>query len=70
MAHAQKQICIYSTMAEHEAILTQDKLLDAGVDVMLLNKKDSSYGTFGQIELYVPLMQVEKAKTILKILNE
>lgn len=64
------QVCIFTTNQEFEAILIQDKLIDANVDVVMLNKKDSSYQTFGQIELYVPVLQAEKAKTILKLLNE
>lgn len=50
--------------------MKQHQLLDANVEVILLHKKDSSYGTFGQIELYVPVLQVEKAKLILEKLNE
>lgn len=64
------QVCIFTTNQEFEAILIQDKLLDANVDVVLLNKKDSTYQTFGQIELYVPILQAEKAKTLLKMLHE
>lgn len=70
MSFAKGQTCIYSSNAEHDALIKQHRLIEAGLDVVLLNKKDSSYGTFGQIELYVPNLQVEKAKLILRKLNE
>lgn len=70
MSYSKDQVCIFTTSAEHEAYLVQDNLLMANVDVILLNKKDSSYGTFGQIELYVPVLQAEKAKLILKQMHE
>lgn len=70
MSFAKGQICIFSTVSETEAMLKQHQLLEANVEVILLNKKDSSYGTFGQIELYVPALQAEKAKLILKKLDE
>ncbi|MBK7129864.1 MAG: hypothetical protein IPM74_04820 [Crocinitomicaceae bacterium] len=70
MSFAKGQTCIYSTNSEHDALIKQHRLIEAGLDVVLLNKKDSSYGTFGQIELYVPVLQVEKAKLILSKLNE
>jgi len=70
MSFVLNQVCVFSTSAEHEAILVQDKLLMAGVDVILLNKKDSTYGTFGQIELYVPGIQAEKAKLLIQKLHE
>jgi len=70
MSFVKGQVCIYTTTSEPEAYMKQHQLLDANVEVILLNKKDSSYGTFGQIELYVPVLQVEKAKLILEKLNE
>ncbi|MBL7898581.1 MAG: DUF2007 domain-containing protein [Crocinitomicaceae bacterium] len=70
MSFAKGQVCIYSTDSEPEALMKQHRLLEANVEVILLNKKDSAYGTFGQIELYVPVLQVEKAKLILAKLNE
>lgn len=70
MSFAKNQVCIFSTSQEHEAHLMLDKLHDANIDVILLNKKDSAYGVFGQIELYVPFTQAEKAKILIQKLSE
>jgi ATP-dependent Zn protease len=62
-------------LLEREVIFKDDLIAIFGKrpwekEDILLHKKDSSYGTFGQIELYVPVLQVEKAKLILEKLNE
>lgn len=69
MSFSGNLICIYSTSQEHQAVLVEDKLHLANIEVISLNKKDSSYGTFGQIELYVPAAQEAKARTIIQAVS-
>jgi hypothetical protein len=57
---------ILSTTDEFEAYLVQGALEVEGIEVVLLNKKDSSYTHLGEIELYVKLVDVEKAKAIIE----
>ena len=61
---------IYSTTRESEAITLRDKLGIEGITATILNKKDSSYGTFGELELYVQPADEEKAKAIIGNPNE
>lgn len=71
MSYVGNQVCVYSAHAEQDAHAVQDKLLMANVDVILLNKKDTTYGTTdGKVELYVPLLQAEKAKLLIQKLHE
>lgn len=44
---------IYTTNLEHEAIIRKEVLEDHEIEVVLINKKDSSYVMIGEIELYV-----------------
>lgn len=63
-------VCIFTTTQEFEAVRVQEKLIEANVDAMLLKKGDAISQLMIQMEIYVPLLQVEKAKTILKVLND
>ena len=44
----------------------KDILSDNEIYSVILNKKDSSYLTFGEIELYVKKADFEKAKSIIE----
>jgi len=44
-------------------------LADNGIRGVVMNKKDSSYQTFGDIEVYVEIANLEKAKQVLEELN-
>ena len=46
--------------------LLQANLQSAGIPSWTINKKDSSYMTFGEIEVYVNTGNLEAAQTILK----
>lgn len=64
-------IKIFSTENPNTAEITKQILEENDVNVVLLNKQDSSYLMFGAIEIYVNEKQVEKAKNLLKdIQNE
>lgn len=64
------QVCIFTTTDELEGIRIQEKLLHASVEVLLLNKKAAEEKNPPRVELYVPILHVEKAKTVLKVLHE
>lgn len=57
---------IYSTAQEHMAMLIEDALRAEGIDVFVLNHKDSAYTVLGQIELYVTPENEEAAKRIVE----
>ena len=59
-----KQV-IFRTHEDHLARLIVMKLEEEGMQVFYINKKDSSYNNFGQIELYVQREDVVKAKYII-----
>lgn len=57
---------IYSTTEEHMAVLIEDTLRSEGMEVFVLNHKDSAYTVLGQIELYVTPENEEAAKRIVE----
>ena len=62
---------IFSTENPNTAEITKQMLEENGINVVLLNKQDSSYLMFGTIDIYVNEKQVEKAKNLLNdIQNE
>jgi len=64
------KVCIFTTSHEHIAIVYRDRLEMEGISVTELNKKDSPYGTFGEIELHVDPENVQRALAIIKEINE
>lgn len=59
-----KQV-VFRTNEDHLARLIVMKLEDEGIKVFYINKKDSSYNNFGQIELYVQRDDVVRAKYLI-----
>ena len=59
-------IKILSTNNPNTAALTKQMLEVNNINVVLLNKQDSSYLMFGSIELYVNKEQLSEAKKLLK----
>ena len=51
----QQWILLYSAHSLPEATILKGRLEENQVPVMLMNKQDSSYLNFGDIELYVPV---------------
>lgn len=66
----ENQVCIFSTSLEYEAILMKDKLEEEGISSTILNKRDSTYGTFGSVELYVLLADEKMARDLIQKANE
>jgi hypothetical protein len=66
----QQWMKIFSSKSLAEAAIVQGMLEENSVPVQLLNRQDSSYLNFGEVELYVPahLQQVATA-LVGKVLN-
>lgn len=58
---------IYATRSLPEASIIKGMLEENSVRVMMVNKQDSSYLNFGDIELYVPQYQEE---TAIQLINQ
>jgi hypothetical protein len=56
---------LHKTKSAAEANILKGVLEENAIQVQLLNKQDSSYLLFGEIEIYVPVMFIEVAKSIL-----
>jgi hypothetical protein len=56
---------IYSTKLSTSAAIIQGKLQENHIPVKLLNRQDSMYLVFGEIELYVPIHLKELAVNLL-----
>ena len=61
---------LFKTRNRAEASIVQGMLEENGVTAQILNKLDSSYLNFGDLELFVPKEQKEKAEELLKTLSE
>ncbi len=48
------------------AEIAKEVLADNNIESVIINKKDSSYQSFGDIELYVNKNNIEKAKELIK----
>ena len=55
---------IYATRNLAEASIIQGMLEENHIPVQIINKQDSSYLNFGDIELYVPVHHAETAKQL------
>jgi hypothetical protein len=61
---------LYTTRNYAEANIIKGMLEENNIEVVILNKLDSSYLSFGEIELYVPAHLKDIAKQLLdKSLN-
>lgn len=57
---------ILSTDNPNKAEIIKQMLEENNINVVLLNKQDSSYLMFGSIELYVQREQLQQAKKLLQ----
>jgi len=60
---------IFSTSESYKAEILKGLLLENNIEAVIINKKDSAY-LFGELELYVRVDDVLKAKRILTTHNE
>ncbi|MBG9375205.1 DUF2007 domain-containing protein [Panacibacter sp. DH6] len=56
---------LYSTRNYAEASIIKGMLEENSIEVFVLNRMDSSYLSFGEIELYVPVHFKEVAQQLL-----
>lgn len=60
---------IFSTSESYKAEILKGLLLENNIETVIINKKDSAY-LFGELELYVRVDNVLKAKRIITTHNE
>jgi len=58
------------TRDEVRASMAKDILINEGIPAVVLNQKDSSYLTFGDLAVYVPEASEEKAFDLIKDLKD
>ena len=63
-------IKILSTNNPNKAEITKQMLEENNINVVLLNKQDSSYNMFGAIELFVTESQEDNATALLKDIED
>jgi hypothetical protein len=63
-------IKILSTNNPNKAEITKQMLEENNINVVLLNKQDSSYNMFGEIELFVTEKQEVNATALLKEIED
>ena len=59
-------VIAYTTNKEFQAEIFKKVLIDHGIQAQIINKMDSSYLAFGEIEVYVPDTHILKAKILVK----
>jgi hypothetical protein len=57
---------VYSTNKPYQADIILELLNENGIVGVIINKEDSSYLTFGLVEVYVNISDEEKALSIIK----
>lgn len=61
---------VFSTTELHLATLNKLHLEEEGIPVFIIDKRDSSYNAFGEIELYVHQNFILRAKHLINKSNE
>ena len=57
---------VYTVGKSYQAELCIDLLEESGTTGVVINKKDTSYKSFGEYEIYVPEDKAEKARALLQ----
>ncbi len=57
-------VIAYTTNQLYQAEILKEVLKDHGIEVQVINKMDSTYRTFGEIEVYVRDTHILKAKML------
>jgi hypothetical protein len=60
-------VIAYTTNQPYQAELVKRRLEDHDIGAVIINKMDSTYRTFGDVEVYVPRDSILRAK---KLVNE
>ncbi len=56
---------IYFSGDEFKVLIARDLLAENGINAVVMNQKDSSYTTFGDVELYIEEQDEKEALQIL-----
>lgn len=59
-------VLLYSSVDIHDVHLKRIYLAENGIEAVIINKKDSLYQSFGEIELFVNRNDVLKAKQLIE----
>ena len=59
-------ILIFSTPQPWQAEMAKQILEENGIEAVVMNRRDSSYTVFGEVEVYVTKEDVERSKELLK----
>jgi len=59
-------VTVYSTNKMYQAELLKRLLLDHDIPAIIIDKMDSTYRTFGDIEVYVMRDRILRAKILVK----
>lgn len=57
---------IFSSNKPWQAEIAKQVLFENGIEAVVINKQDSSYTSFGDVEVYVSQDEAEKSKELLK----
>ena len=60
-------VLVYSSSILHDVHLKRIYLAENGIEAVIINKQDSVYQTFGEIELYVNRDNILKAKKLIDL---
>jgi hypothetical protein len=60
---------VFLTVHEYQAYIARDLLREAGIPVVIMNRRDSPYQTFGEFAVVVPGETEETANDLLKELK-
>ncbi len=59
----------FLTVHEYKATMAKDLLENAGIKTVILNQHDTAYQSFGNLVVYVPEADLNKAMDLLKELK-
>ena len=59
-------ICIYTTNQLNQAEMMKNYLIEENIEAVVMNKKDSAYTVFNDVELYVPSEDENLAAELIK----
>lgn len=59
-------VIVFSTQAPYEAEIIHGMLKGNDIDNVIINKRDSSYGVFGDVLVYVRKENAEKALELIR----
>ena len=63
-------IKLFATTDFYKAEIIRQALTEQGINAVILNKRDSSYGLFGQVELFAHQDDQEEARRIIGEVND